>query len=64
MRDFPYWRHSDVKKKTSEVLNIAQEGLKAKDPNAKVPPIAGLVVSIYKPSLTVKAGRGERDLVY
>ena len=46
------------------MLSKTQEGLRAKDPNAKLPPIAGLVVSIYKPNLTVKADRVERDLVY
>ena len=64
MRDFPHWRHPNVEAKTVEVLNKRQEQLRAEDPNAKLPPIAGLIVSIYKPSCTVKAGRVERDLVY
>lgn len=64
VRDFPYWRHPNVEAKTVEVLGKRQEQLRAKDPNAKLPPIAGLVVSIYRPSLTVKTGRVERDLVY
>lgn len=64
VRDFPHWRHPDVERKTVEVLRRRQEGLLAKDPHAKLPRIAGLVVSIYEPNLTVKAGRVKRDLVY
>ena len=64
VRDFPHWRHPNVEAKTVEVLSQRQEQFRAKDPNAKLPPIAGLVVSIYQPNLTVKAGRVERDLIY
>ncbi|MCJ1475822.1 hypothetical protein MMC13_004486 [Lambiella insularis] len=64
VRDFPYWRHPKVEAKTVQVLSEKQEELRAKDPNAKLPSIAGLVVSFYKPNSTVKAGRVERDLVY
>ena len=64
MRDFPYWGHPNVEAKTVEVLNQRQQQLKAEDPNAKLPPIAGLIVSIYEPSCTVKAGRVKGDLVY
>ena len=64
VRDFPRWRHPDVEVKTAEVLSQRREQLRVKDPNAELPPIAGLVVSVYQPSLTVKAGRVKRDLVY
>ena len=64
VRDFPHWRHPNVQAKTVEVLNERLKQLKNRDPNAKLPSIAGLVVSIYKPSCTIKAGRVERDLVY
>ena len=64
VRDFPYWSHPDVKAKTVQVLRDRQKELQVKDHNAKLPPIAGLVVSIYEPNSAVKAGRVERDLVY
>ncbi len=61
VRDFPRWRHPNVEAKTVEIVTKKQERLKAKDPDAKLPPIEGMIVSIYKPSCTVKAGRIERD---
>jgi hypothetical protein len=64
VRDFDHWRHPNVEAKTVEVLKKRQEQLKLEDPNAKLPPMAGLIVSIYEPSRTVKAGTVKRDLVY
>jgi len=64
VRDFPYWQHAMVGAKTVEVLRERQRQLKEGDPNAKLPPVAGLIVSIYKPSCTIKAGKVARDRVY
>ncbi|KAH0551588.1 hypothetical protein GP486_007195 [Trichoglossum hirsutum] len=64
VRDYDHWRHPDVEAKMTEVLKKRQKQLKLKDPNAKLPPIAGLIVSIYEPSRTVKAGTVKRDSVY
>lgn len=65
VRDFPYWRHPDVTDKLNEVLNQKHAKLiKEGDPKAERPLMAGLVVSIYEPSKTIKAGRVKSDLVY
>src|SRR5437763_11814396 len=64
VRDFGAWCHADTKRKTAEVLNEKWKQLKKKNPAAKKPVIAGLVVSIYSPSRTIPAGVPRLDFVY
>jgi hypothetical protein len=64
MRDFDHWMDHAIHKKTKDVLLERQAHLQKKDPKAKLPPIAGLIVSIYEPSTTIRAGTVKRDHVY
>ena len=63
IRDFGSWCDAATKEKTAEVLIEKWKELQKKG-EAKKPKIAGLVVSIYKPSDTLPAGVSQPDFVY
>ncbi|KAI1443798.1 hypothetical protein F5Y02DRAFT_428424 [Annulohypoxylon stygium] len=60
VRDYEFWMHSDVSKKTNEILESQIEKLELR---AK-PRIAGLVVSIYRPDEEIEPKTGKKDLIY
>lgn len=64
MRDFEHWRDPATKLKTNEILDLKWEQLKGRDAQAKRPPRAGLVVTVYEPSMTWPAGVPVQDYVY
>ncbi|KAM0430107.1 hypothetical protein ACHAPT_006113 [Fusarium lateritium] len=64
MRDFEHWRDPATERKTNELLDLKWEQLRSRDPHAKRPPRAGLVVSVYEPMTTWTAGVPLHDHVY
>ncbi|KAF9771027.1 hypothetical protein IL306_011350 [Fusarium sp. DS 682] len=64
VRDFDYWRNDKVREKLDDVLKARQVELSKADKNAKKPPMAGLIVSIYEPSSTIPAGTVKYDVVF
>ncbi|KAH6986854.1 hypothetical protein EDB80DRAFT_881289 [Ilyonectria destructans] len=64
VRDFDHWRDDSVRTKLDEVLKEKLAKMRKTEKNAKKPPMAGLIVSIYKPSTTIPAGTVKRDVVF
>ncbi|CAI7617700.1 uncharacterized protein N7487_007237 [Penicillium crustosum] len=64
VRDFEIWSDLATKQKTRELLTTKWIEMKARDTDAEEPTRAGLVVTIYKPSDTSRAGVAKRDMVY
>ncbi|OJJ08384.1 hypothetical protein ASPVEDRAFT_47531 [Aspergillus versicolor CBS 583.65] len=72
MRDYDYWMHKATREKTDSLLDArwkfdqARETEKYPDDGVTVPrpSQAGLVVSIYKPSRTLKHGVPGKDLLF
>ncbi|KAJ5765645.1 hypothetical protein N7520_005204, partial [Penicillium odoratum] len=64
LRDFDEWSDQRTKKKIKEILDEKWKKLKAKRLDAEMPTRAGLVVTIYEPSVTKPSGIGERDVIY
>lgn len=59
VRDFEYWRDVKVKEELDRVLGAKQ----AKDGSSAPPPMAGLVVSIYRPKKNESAGVVKIDAI-
>ncbi|KAI2742526.1 hypothetical protein DTO013E5_3546 [Penicillium roqueforti] len=64
VRDFDTWSGTATKEKTKKLLGEKWEELKSLDKAAEEPTRAGLVVTIYEPSATPKAGLAKRDLIF
>ncbi|KAH9988520.1 hypothetical protein F4779DRAFT_632271 [Xylariaceae sp. FL0662B] len=64
VRDFIYWKDDRVQAKLDEVLDARLAQLQKGDKDAKRPPMAGLIVSVYEASATSPAGTVKRDHVY
>lgn len=64
VRDYEHWMHSAVHDKTNAVLREEHNRLRERRADAKPPPRAGLVVSIYEPSPTLDTGKVVRDNIY
>ncbi|KAL4976414.1 hypothetical protein BDW66DRAFT_134926 [Aspergillus desertorum] len=72
MRDYEYWMDPAIREKTKSLLDArwkfdqAREDEKYPDSGIKVPrpSQAGLVVGVYKPSKTLRAGVPGKDLLY
>ncbi|KAH8652757.1 hypothetical protein BGZ60DRAFT_508663 [Tricladium varicosporioides] len=64
VRDFDSWSNSATKKKRHEILETRWAELKSKDPLAKRPAKAGLIVTVYSPKIKISAGIPERDIIY
>jgi hypothetical protein len=64
VRDFDIWGGTATKEKTEKLLKERWNELKSLDKAAQEPTRAGLVVTIYEPSATPKAGLVKRDLIF
>lgn len=64
IQDFDYWSHIDTKERTDAILDAKWAYLRAKDPEVPKPVVAGLVVSIYRPSDELNAMVPVRDKLY
>lgn len=64
VRDFDHWKDDAVQTKLDKVLEERLAEMRKTDENAKKPPMAGLIVSIYEPSTTISAGTVKRDGAY
>lgn len=64
VRDFHNWNDPETVKKTAEVLDARWKELQVKNPNVNRPQRAGLVVTVYEPSMEHSAGVPRRDFMY
>jgi hypothetical protein len=61
MRDFEFWKDLQTSDKLHTLIDCKWRAMRQRDPDARVPKFAGLVVSVYKPSETQPPGIPVRD---
>ncbi|KAI6091553.1 hypothetical protein F4821DRAFT_254873 [Hypoxylon rubiginosum] len=64
LRDFRYWMHPETQALLQRNVDGLWAKMKKKNPNAKKPGKAGLIVTLYEPSLDVPLGKPKRDWLY
>ncbi|GIJ91899.1 hypothetical protein Asppvi_010874 [Aspergillus pseudoviridinutans] len=64
MRDFEYWKDRQTSNKLHTLIDHKWSVMRQRNPDARRPKFAGLVVSVYKPSETQPPGIPVRDGLY
>jgi hypothetical protein len=56
MQDFEFWKDLQTSDKLHALIDYKLRAMRQRNPDARVPKFAGLVVSVYKPSETQPPG--------